>query len=183
MGVRDWFRGHNSSNRLEGYDLRPDLLAAATVMATDTRSDPFVVAIGSVVSDTETVLRLLEGRHEREMGLLVLTSDRVFFRSNKSLGPLDFDLQLPAIAQIEAITGRAAGRVRIRSLDAVHLVDQILGNQGESLVATVLAATDGKPAPGRDPMVLLAELRALRDASAISIEEFEIRKAALWNEL
>ena len=182
-GVRDWFRSHNSSNRLEGYELRPDLLAAATAMVTDTRSDPFVIAIGSVVSETETVLRMLEGRHQREMGLLVLTSARVFFRANKTAGRLEFNLRLPAIAQIEAITERAAGTVRIRSMDAVHVVDQILGTQGDTLVETVRAATDGRPTPGRDPMALLAELRALRDAGAISLEEFEIRKAALWSEL
>ena len=181
--VAEWFRGHNSGRRLEGYELRPDLLAAASQMVTDARSDAFVIELGGLLSETETVLRVLEGRHLGEMGLLALTSDRVFFRSNRRVGRPDFDVALAAIAQIEATSERSVGRVQIRTMDAILAVDQILGNQGDALAAAVLAATGGQPAPGRDPIEVLAELRALRDGGAITPEEFEIRKAALWHEL
>ncbi len=181
--VVQWFRGHNSGQRLEGYDLRPDLLAAASQMVTDARSDAFVIELEGLLSDTETVLRVLEGRHLGEMGLLALTSGRVFFRSNKVVGRPDFDVSLSAIVHTEAASERSVGSVQIRTMDAIFTVDQILGNQGDALVAAVLAATGGQPTPGRDPIEVLAELRALRDCGAITADEFEIRKAALWHEL
>jgi Short C-terminal domain len=45
------------------------------------------------------------------------------------------------------------------------------------------ATIRGHPLPERDPLRLLAELRALRDSGAISASEFEIRKSAIWREI
>lgn len=182
--IGDWLRGRQTSgHRLDGHGLRPDLLAAATQMVTDARSDPFVVGLEPLLGESETVLRLLEGRHDHEMGLLVLTSERLFFRANKNPGRPEVDLALTAVAGVEAYAGRTSGGVRIRTMDLVHVVDQILGTQGDALAASVQSSAGLRPAEVRDPIQLLAELRALRDAGAISPDEFEIRKAALWDQL
>jgi Short C-terminal domain len=45
------------------------------------------------------------------------------------------------------------------------------------------AALRGEPLPERDPLRLLAELRARRASGAISAAEFEIRKSAIWREI
>ncbi len=183
-GIGDWLRGRQSAgHRLDRHDLRPDLRAAAAQMVTDARSDPFVIGLEPLLGESETVLRLLEGRHDHEMGLLVLTSERLFFRANKNSARAGFDLRLTAVAGVEAYTERTSGGLRVRTMDAVHVVDQILGTQGDALAASVQASAGLPPAEVRDPIQLLAELRALRDAGAISPEEFEIRKAALWDEL
>jgi hypothetical protein len=63
---------------LARYNLRPDVVAAAAAMASDQRSDIHVARLESSLTDSETVLRMMDGRHEREMGLLVLTSKRIF---------------------------------------------------------------------------------------------------------
>jgi hypothetical protein len=56
-------------------------------MASDQRSDICVVRLDSSLTDSETVLRMMDGRHARVMGLLVLTSERILFRSRRRTGP------------------------------------------------------------------------------------------------
>jgi hypothetical protein len=45
------------------------------------------------------------------------------------------------------------------------------------------ATIRGEPLPERDPLRLLAKLRALRDSGAISAAGFEICKSAMWREI
>jgi len=56
-------------------------------MAADQRSDICVVRLEAALTDSETVLRMMDGRHARVMGLLVLTSERIHFRSRRRTGP------------------------------------------------------------------------------------------------
>jgi hypothetical protein len=44
-------------------------------------------------------------------------------------------------------------------------------------------AIRGEVRPNRDPLQVLAELRALRDSGMISAAEFEIRKSAIWRDI
>ncbi|HZL75676.1 MAG TPA: hypothetical protein VFB83_09895, partial [Propionibacteriaceae bacterium] len=62
-------------------------------------------------------------------------------------------------------------------------VDQILGTQGEMLADDAREAIRGEPRSQRDPLEVLAELRALRDSGMISATEFEIRKSAIWRDI
>jgi hypothetical protein len=62
-------------------------------------------------------------------------------------------------------------------------VDQILGTQGEMLADDAREAIRGDARPERDPLQVLAELRALRDSGMISDAEFEIRKSAIWPDI
>ena len=86
-----WFRP-NVRDRLAPYNLRPDVLAAASAMASDQRSDVYVAKLQSSLTDSETVLRMMDGRYAREMGLLVLTSERILFRSRRSSGATAFSV-------------------------------------------------------------------------------------------
>jgi hypothetical protein len=78
-------------NTLDGshpsYHLRSDVLDAAAAMASDQRSDICVVRLESSLTDAETVLRMMDGPHARVMGLLVLTSERILFRSRRRTAP------------------------------------------------------------------------------------------------
>jgi predicted transcriptional regulator len=51
------------------------------------------------------------------------------------------------------------------------------------LAAEAREAIHGEPRSGRDPLEVLAELRALRDSGVISAAEFEIRKSAIWRDI
>lgn len=179
-----WFRP-NVRDRLARYNLRPDVLAAASAMASDQRSDIYVAQLQSSLTDSETVLRMMDGRYAREMGLLVLTSERILFRFRRSggSGSTAFSVLLHDIVAIEAYTRKVSGTVRLTTRAGSLTIDQILGTQGEMLADEAEDAIRGGSRPERDPLEVLAELRALRDSGMISASEFEIRKSAIWRDI
>jgi Bacterial PH domain len=178
-----WLRPPSVRERLAPYNLRPDVLAAAAVMASDQRSDVHVARLESSLTDSETVLRMMDGRYAGEMGLLVLTSERILFRSRRGTGPATFSVPLHDVLTIEGSTRRVSGTVRVTTSDGTLTVDQILGTQGEMLADDAQEAIRGEARPNRDPLQVLAELRALRDSGMISAAEFEIRKSAIWRDI
>ncbi len=182
-GFKQWLRKPTTAERLSKFNLRPDTVAAARVMVSDRRSDAQIAALESSLTDTETVLRMMDGRHGHERGLLVLTDERVFFRSRHSGGPVAFNVRLADVETIEGSTHKVVGTVRVVSPDGSFVVDDILGIQGELLAADALAALRGDSRPPQDPLTVLAELRALRDRGEITADEFEARKAELWGEI
>lgn len=176
-----WFRP-NVRERLARYDLRADVLDAAAAMASDQRSDVYVARLQSSLTDTETVLRMMDGRYARAMGLLVLTSERLLFRPRGNSGSA-FSVPLQKVVAIGASTRKVSGTVIITTSDGRLTVDQILGTQGEMLADDAREAIHGGSRSGRDPLEVLAELRALRDSGVISAAEFEIRKSAIWRDI
>jgi hypothetical protein len=180
--IPPWLRLPRVRERLASYQLRSDVLDAAAAMASDQRSDVYVVRLESSLTDSETVLRMMDGRHARVMGLLVLTSERILFRSRRRTGP-NFSVPLEDVRAIEAYTRRGTGTVRVITPYGSLAVDQILGRQGEMLAADTQATMWGEALPERVPVRLLAELRALRASGAISAAECEIRKSAIRREI
>jgi Short C-terminal domain len=180
--IPPWLRPSRVRERLASYDLRSDVLDAAAAMASDQRSDICVVRLDPSLTDSETVLRMMDGRHARVMGLLVLTSERILFRSRRRTGP-NFSVPLEEVLAIEAYTRRGTSIVRVITPYGSLTVDQILGRQGAMLADDGRATLRGEPLPHWDPLRLLAELRALRDSGAISAAEFEIRKSAIWRDI
>jgi hypothetical protein len=180
-----WFRWFRFSvrERLAPYNLRPDVLEAAAAMASDQRSDVYVARLEASLTESETVLRMMDGRYAGEMGLLVLTSERILFRSRRNTGPAAVSVPLQAVIAIEAFTRRVSGTVLITTADGTLTVDHILGTQGEMLADEARDAIRGQSRPDRDPLEVLAELRALRDSGMISATEFEIRKSAIWRDI
>jgi hypothetical protein len=179
--IPPWLRPPRVRERLASYHLRSDVLDAAAAMASDQRSDIYIVRLESSLTDSETVLRMMDGRH-MVMGLLVLTSERILFRSRRRTGP-NFSVPLEEVRAIETYTRRGTGTVRIITPYGSLTVDQILGRQGEMLAADAQATIRGESLPERDPLRLLADLRALRDSGTISAAEFEIRKSAIWRDI
>jgi hypothetical protein len=177
-----WLRPASVQERLARYNLRPDVLTAAAAMASDQRSDIHVARLESSLTDSETVLRMMDGRHEREMGLLVLTSERILFRSRRST-EIAFSVPLSDVVAIEAATRKVSGTVRVTTANGSLTVDQILGTQGEMLADEAREAIRGEMRPTRDPLEVLAELRALRDSGMISAAEYEIRKSVIWRDI
>ena len=171
------------AERLAPFNLRPDTIAAASQMASDQRTDRHIVAMETVLSHAEHVLRMMDARYERVMGLLVLTSERILFYPRKGQD-CSFSVSLTDVSSLEAGTRKVMGTVHIRTEDAQYTVDQILGTQGEMLVADADRVRRGwSETTSRDPVQLLTELRALRDAGVIDAAEFEVRKAELWKDI
>jgi Short C-terminal domain len=167
--------------RLASYQLRSDVLEAAAAMVSDQRSDIYVVRLESALSDAEIVLRMMDGRHAGVMGLLVLTSERILFRSRRRSGP-----------NFSAAGGGCCDRglhpLGYRHCPRHHTRWQLDGRPdprqaGEMLGDDAQATVLGEPLPGRGPLRLLAELRALRESGAISAAEFEMRKSAIGRDI
>jgi hypothetical protein len=180
-----WFRWLRPGvrERLAPYKLRADVLDAAAAMASDQRSDVYVARLQSSLTDTETVLRMMDGRYAGAMGLLVLTSERLLFRPRRDSGS-GFSILLQEVVAIEASTRKVSGTVVATTTSNGRLtVDQILGTQGEMLADDAREAMHGGAPSGRDPLEVLAELRALRDSGMISSAEYEIRKSAIWPDI
>ncbi|MBA3528831.1 MAG: SHOCT domain-containing protein [Propionibacteriaceae bacterium] len=175
-----WFRKPTTVERLAPFELRADVVAAAHAMVSDRRTDPQIVQLEPSLSESETVLRMMDGRHRGARGLLVLTDQRVFFRSRHSDGPVAFNVRLTEIDSIEGSTHKVVGTVRITSADGQLVVDNILGTQGEMLAEEARDARRWVSTRRRDPLEVLSELRALRDIGAITADEFETRKSELW---
>ena len=169
-----------TAQRLARFGLRPDVVAAAQAMVSDRRTDPQIVRLETSLTEAETVLRMMDGRHRGERGLLVLTDERVFFRPRRGDDVVAFSVLLSEIDSIEGSTHRVVGTVRITSADGDFVVDNILGTQGEMLADEARGTRRGDSTPSRDPLELLSELRGLRDSGEITAEEFEARKAELW---
>ncbi len=180
--IPTWLRPPRVRERLASYHMRSDVLDAAAAMASDQRSDIYVVRLESSLTDSETVLRMMDGRHARVMGLLVLTSERILFRSRRRTGP-NFSVPLEEVLAVEAFTRWGTGTVCVITPYGSLTVAQILARQGEMLGDDALATVCGERQPERDPLRLLAELRALRDSGAISAAEFEIRESAIWRDI
>jgi len=176
-----WFHKPTIMERLARFELRADVLAAAQAMASDQRTDPQIVQLPTSLNQSETVLRMMDGRHHGERGLLVLTDHRVFFRPRHSDGPVAFSVRLAEIDSIEGSTHRVVGTVRITSADGTVVIDDILGNQGEVLADETHDAMRGIVNRPRDSLEVLGELRLLRDRGEITASEYEARKSELWD--
>ena len=61
-----WLRPPSFHERLARYNLRPDVVDAASAMASDQRSDVHVAQLQSSLTDSEIVLRMMDGRYMRE---------------------------------------------------------------------------------------------------------------------
>lgn len=192
-----WLKIPTLPERLRAQGVREDLVLAADRTAFGRQTDAGIPDAGALLGADEAVLALVEGRYAGAMGLLLLTSRRLVF------APAHADRKTPTtvpLSQIQSVTARihrglgaldvTAGGAPTGNEDDKSpggiVVDQILGNQAESLVATIeLAMTpppDG-PAGHRDPLEELAELRALHRAGAIGDTEFQIRKQQLFGQI
>ncbi len=177
-------RKETTTERLARFRLREDTLAAAQSMVSDRRSDPQIVALEQSLTADETVLRMADGRHSRQRGLVVLTDHRILFRSKGRPGQVVFSVPITDIASIEGSTRRSTGTIVISAADGQFVVDEILGLQGEWIATRARQVIAGDPGePTRDPLELLGELRELRAKGAITQAEFETRKSALWGDL
>ena len=188
--LRDLFKGRTPQERIDALHLRPDLAAAAVLLVADERIDVQVVGLEPLLTPEETVVLLVEGRHQRQFGLLVLTDQRVLFRTHGTGSTAVIAQPLGAVSDVGVETGSMTGRVLLHFPDLVLEVDKLLGTLAEQFATSVrdrhsrageqLTAPDGR---SRDPLQELVELRERYTAGNISSAEYEAGKARLVQEL
>jgi len=172
------------SEQLQELGVRADLVRAVAQTAFGRQTDRDLLALDAVLDDDEAVVRLLEGRAGRSVGLLALTSRRLVFLPRGSGDAVV--VLLADVRAASAATHRGMGRLTVERDGEPFVVDQILGIQAgwmsDDIAAAGRAPVDA-PAPARDPLEELAELRALHAGGLVDDTEYELRKRELFRRL
>jgi hypothetical protein len=173
------------TERLRSSGVREDVIRAAERTAFGRQADRGLYALGGLLTDSEGVIALVEGRCAKAVGLFVLTSRRLLFVPTESSRPT-IVMELAEIRSNTWRKHRGMGVVEVETGSGTLVVDQILGTQAETLTRSIDQAKqpppDG-PAKHLDPLDQLAELRALHDAGAIGDAEFMARKQDLFGQI
>ena len=188
--LRDLFRSRTPQERVDALHLRPDLARATVALVADERIDVQVIRLERLLEPDESVVMLVEGRHQRQLGLLMLSTQRVLFRPHGDRMPAGPVLPLSEISDPESHTGSMTGRLVLRSPDAVIEVDRLLGELADQFAAAVRAqqyalqqASGAAGTPRRDPLEELVDLRSQYVAGVISAADYEAAKARLVPEI
>jgi len=152
------------------------------------QSDAEVAALQRGLNADESVIALVEGRHERRLGLLALTTERILFRAHRSAPRELIVFDLAAIRSVQARSRGLTSTVSVQVLESVgesrtestFEVDKVLGLQGSEFGEAVGSqlATPG-PRPESDPLQELSDLRARRAAGTVQNPEYEAEKTRL----
>lgn len=181
-----WFKIPTLAERLQNQGVRDDLVRAAERTAFGKQTDAGIPALGDLLDADERVIALVEARLEGAIGLLTLTSRRLLFAPKAADRASVTSVLLSGVREVGWRRHRGLGVLEVSANDGNLVVDQILGNQAETLGDAIRQATarppDG-PAVPRDPLEELAELRALHRAGVIPDAEFEIRKHQLFGQI
>lgn len=181
-----WFKVPTLSERLRKQGVREDVVAAADRTAFGRQTDTGLAAMAELLTDTESVIQLVEGRYARAIGLFVLTSRRLLFAPKASDRSTPTSVELAEVVSVDSRMHRGLGVLEVVTTSGTIVVDQILGNQAETLTGSIRLAMspppDG-PAAQRDPLDELAELRALHHAGMIGDAEFQARKQRLFGQI
>jgi hypothetical protein len=186
--LRDLFRGRTPQQRVDALHLRPDLARATLALVADERVDEQVLRLERLLEPDESVVMLVEGRHQRQLGLLMLSTRRVLFRPHGEGLPVVPVLPLSELSEPESQTGSMTGRLVLRSSDVVLEVDKMLGNLADQFAAAVCIQQRAEQlhaagVPPRDPLEELVELRSQYAAGVLSTADYEAAKARLVQEI
>jgi len=186
--LRDLFRARTPQERVDALHLRPDLARATVALVADERIDVQVTRLERLLEPDESVLMLVEARHQRQLGLLMLSTRRILFRPHGDHVPVVPVLPLSELSDPESQTGSMTGRLVLRSSDVVLEVDKLLGSLADQFAVAVraqqfAAQQQAAGALPRDPLAELVDLRSQYVAGAISTAEYEAAKARLVPEI
>lgn len=182
--LRKLFRIPTPAQRLAALNLRPDLAAAAVKMLSNEQTDPELQQLDGCLSESESVISVVEGRSSRQLGLLALTTDRIIFRPHGSMPGSVTTIALSGISTVDHEVRSMTGRVILRSSDSITEIDKILGAGAVQFAeATRHQLVDPGPVAERDPIQELLDLRARRAAGTISDADYDVARSRLLDEL
>jgi len=181
-----WFKMPTLTERLRSQGVREDVVQAAERAAFGRQSDQGLPAMATQLTESEGVVMIVEARHLGPTGLLVLTSRRLLFAPKAADRRTPTTVELPDVINVSWRMHRGLGVLEVQTDSGAFVVDQILGNQAETLGKSMqqgMAPPPDGPAEHRDPLEELTQLRALHRAGAISDSEFQIRKHELFGQI
>ena len=188
--LRKLFQAQTPQERVAGLALRPDLARAAVRLVADERCDAEVKRLEPLLLRSESVLMLIEGRSGREMGLLLLSTERVLFRPHGGGADSLWTIPLAHISTTESQVRSMTGRMSFQSADSLLEVDKILGSLADQFAESVRGqqqaasrAATATATATQDPLEELLELRSRRAAGTISVADYEAAKMRLLKDI
>lgn len=178
-------------------EIRPDIDQALQWMNALQRASARreIRSLEGKLNEGETVERIAQGRYEGKEGLVVLTNQRVLFSEEGLTRSRIEDFQLKSISTVQHQTALIAGTITIFASGNKAVIDNIVPKQNavsfadalrQRLSAASSPATAASPtasADSLDPFDRLKRLAELRDAGAISDEDYEAKKRELLSQI
>lgn len=141
---------------------------------------------------TESVIELGQGVYDNKQGIIVLTSERLFFLEKSIANETMEEFALPAIHSIGVRKKLGGERLVIHTAGHESEIKQLMHGQADAIVRAFrsLKTQENQPAsssePQRestDPVAQIEQLSALHDKGVLSTEEFDAKKAELLKRL
>ncbi|WP_454043816.1 PH domain-containing protein [Cellulosimicrobium sp. Marseille-Q8652] len=172
-------------------DLRDDIAAAASKLASTVGSGRELKKLESHLWDGERVELLLSGTYGNATGLLTLTDRRLLFTKDGIMSSTNEDFPIEKISSIQWKSGVMLGSVTVYVSNNKAEIKNVDKTFGKLLVDTVRdriqggAATVPPSAPttpstgGDDVMDQLRKVKELHEAGILTDAEFEAKKTEL----
>jgi hypothetical protein len=151
----------------------------------------------NLLRSSETVFAVGEGKHDNDIGLIVMTNERLFF-FEKSFNHREKveEFAIPAITSMAVSKKRTGETLRVQVGLAAAEITNMMHGQGDDIrrayqhvldIGRTSAAPPTSPtvlpAAAEDPIGQLERLAALRDQGIVTADEFEHKKAELLGRL
>lgn len=188
-----WFKITTMIQRLRQSGIRDDVVNAAELTVFGRHSDRALPALARSLDPVETVDRILEGRWNQTVGLVVLTDHRLVLYPRESSSDNLIVVGIADIIRTGAERRRGEGVLNIIYSEVGFangarqvVVDQIMGSQAQTMAQAINEASNGataSPLIQPDPLELLTKLRSEHAAGSLTDEEFERKREALIRQI
>jgi hypothetical protein len=147
------------------------------------------------LGEGEEVLNLAQGQYDEKNGLVALTDRRVLFVEEGLIRKQLEDFPYEKISSVQTSTGMMHGKLTIFGSGNKAVIDKIYPKQrtveiGEHVRSRIAASSmqptpppSSNPTSSGNPAGRLRRLAELRDAGAITTEDFEAQKLRILGEM
>lgn len=134
LDLTELLTGPPLAKRLAAHGIRENLIAVAERTVSDIRLDRPLAALETQLPDDEPVEFMALGRHDKRVGLVVVTDRRVLFQ------PVDQQAVAVALQRYEVQAEARKGKLTLRTVDAALAFDRFLGRSAEMLAEAISAS-------------------------------------------
>lgn len=146
----------------------------------------------NIIRSSENVAELGQGSLGGKQGIVVLTTERLFFFERSMMGTETLqEFALPAIQALSVSKKMTGERIEVAYSGTSAEITNMQHGQADAItrafhqVRRESSASTAQPAPASapDPVDQLRKLAELRDAGILTADEFESKKAELLNRM
>ncbi|WAC68916.1 PH domain-containing protein [Microbacterium sp. SL75] len=167
--------------------LRADIRDAAQSLPASGFVKRDLAHLESNLAEGETVSLILSGTYDNQNGILALTDRRLLFLNHGLLSQRSEDFPLEKVSSVQFKAGMVLGEVTIYTSNQQATIKNVGKPQGKAFVDASRARLGKSPSPASsesaadssDPVAQLTKLAALRDASLITPDEYNAKKAEI----